>query len=648
MHIQGHNHKAAYHTVVSTPNGRIGELRLSTNNRKLTTPAIYPVISFLTGTSPRGGGIWKYLLRDFMQRDYQMLSQVLHFLDFNFTGKYLANWRKKSMRENYREQNGDYKGTLFLDSGGFKLLYNAGLELSEFGIHKETEADDILALQLDFGGDIVASLDYPLPPNLVRAEADIRMAQSLQNAIRAAELLTDKADKPPYLYICCHGQSQEDISNYTAQVFEQVGDKLPSFGLAVGSLVPLRGRDDSAVMERIRGVVEAIPEARRDTTPIHAFGVSGVLTPVLAYLGVDSFDSTTYIQTARSLFYAQPDTQRKLKILEMDTITCDCYVCQQYPLDEMQQALMEEQSYQVTSTGKYKSEYYAAIALHNFEMETRMLAEMCEGIQADDAVEALAEHIGKYQHNRGTHEAIGWLAENDTELGIRLTRTLIHNPTRKEKIFRDPNQLELFSLDYETPENATTLIAEDATETISLSYTPDDFSVPADYEPPADKNILLVIPCAGKKPYSLSRTHTIVAKKLVAVFGEKQQHIHKVTLSGLYGPVPAEFETEEAVTRYDFQLSPHNGAQIELCTKRLLAYLEKYGTSYTLCVGYATSRAYREVMSLAEKRYRRFILMPKSLKQKRLSEFFRHAHLDALVELIQEKGEIEGSDSTSE
>ena len=639
------NHSATYHTLFETSHGRVGELRLSTNNRKLLTPVLFPVINFLTGTSTRGGGIWKYILHIFMQRQTPMLSQVLHFLDFNLIGKYLAKWRKKSMREHYRERNGEYEGVLFLDSGGFKLLYSTGLDLKEFGIHKETEADDILDLQLDFEGDIVASLDYPLPPNLARTEAVARMEQSLANAVRAAEKLAGRdngdsaARTTPYLYTCCHGQSGEDIANYVTDVFERIGDKLPSFGLAVGSLVPLRGRDDSAVMERLNGVVQAIPDARRDTTPVHAFGVSGTLTPLLAYIGIDSFDSSAYIQTSRSLTYVQPRTSKKLKIMEMDAIDCDCYICKAFPLQEIQQAFMDKQSYKVTSTGKFKSEYYAAIALHNFHVETEMLTDMREAIQADDAVEGLTRHIAKYQRTRGLQSATAWLAEKDNALAIRLTRTLIQMPMKMvaEPAQRNPNQLELFPLTYGDTSSETPIIREGEPQTISLAYTPDNFRIPEEYQPPAGKEILLAIPCAGKKPYSLSRTHAIVANRLQTAFGEEHQRIHKITLSGLYGPVPEEFESEEAVIRYDFQLLPQNAAQIQLCASRFIDYLQKNRDKYTLTIGYATSKAYREVFSLVEKRYTGFILLPKELKQKRLSEFFRHAHLDALVEVIQEK-----------
>ena len=619
-----------FKTKTLRKHGRIGELHLWRNNKKLrvlSTPILYPVVSFMTGTSPRGGGIWKYLLRNFAPREIPMLSQVLHFLDFNLTSKHTEYWREKPMQERYQEVDMFHESPLFLDSGGFKLLYNADLNLSEYGIHKETEAEDILAFQRDCGGDIIASLDYPLPPTLVRNEAETRMGQSLQNAFRVAEQLSELSE-PPYLYICCHGQSKADIQNYVTQVFERVKGMLPSFGLAVGSLVPLRGVDDSAVLSRIHGVLEGIPDSERENTPIHAFGVSGNLMPILSYLGVDSFDSTSYIQSARNLGYSHPETHKKLKIMELDSMECTCCICEKTSLEEMQQAFMEDISYRRTSTGKYKSEYYAAIALHNFEMESETLAQMKMAIEADEPLEALVRQISS--STRAIQGVINWLTENDTEFAKRIARTVI-SVGKKKSLQEDPNQLELFS--YRT-EHQETMVLREETPTVSLNYTPDSFRIPADYQPPDEKEILLTIPCAGKKPYSLSRTHTIVNTKLQTAFGEKQRVIHKITLSGLYGPVPEEFESEDALTRYEFQLSPQNLSQIELCANRFNDYLDKYGAHYKLIVGYATSRAYRQVFERVQKRQRDFILLPANPKYKRLSEFFRHIHLDTLVEVL--------------
>lgn len=597
---------SVYRTTVQRKAGRIGKLYLQRNGialPPLSTPILYPVLSFMTSTSTNGGGIWKYLLKDVMKHDVPILSQVLHFLDFNLTGKHIGYWREMSMRERYREPNGPYDAPLFLDSGGFKLLYNAGLSLSEFGIDKETEADDILDFQLSLGGDIIASLDYPLPPGLIRSEAKTRMNRSLQNAFRVAERLAD-IDNPPYLYICCHGQSREDIRNYVTQVFERLPEGL-SFGLAVGSLVPLRGDNDSEVLSRICGVLDAIPESARDRTPIHAFGVSGNLTPILAYLGIDSFDSTSYVQAARSLSYSHPDTGKKLKILELDTMECTCRVCQETCLEEMQQAFMAAKSYRRTSTGKYKSYYYAKVALHNFEMEVKTLDDMVQAIKDDNSLEALVKHASKA---RGVREAIGWLIENRSEFAAKMSKTVVPIPKR--------------------------LTVRETQQTLSLNYTPDSFSIPPAYQPPPEKRILLTIPCAGKKPYSLSRTHSIVNTKLRSAFGENQGGIHKITVSGLYGPVPEEFEKEEAVVHYDFQLLPRNRTQIQIGADRFNTYLDKHGDHYELIVGYATSNAYRKILERVQKHHQDFILLPTKPKQKRLSEFFRHIHLDELIEVL--------------
>ena len=626
------NTTSTYHTIAQRKGGRVGELRLQRNGEiipPLSTPILYPVVSFMTGSTPRGGGLWKYLLGDLMKHDVPMLSQVLHFLDFPLKGKHLQKWRQKTMREWYQEVNGVYNAPLFLDSGGFKLLYNAGLDLKEFGIEKETEADDIFALQEDFGGEIIASLDYPLPPDLERSEAEQRMNLSLENACRVAALLTTKA-QPPFLYVCCHGQSQSDIESYVRKVFDRLLGVLPSFGLAVGSLVPLRGKQDAAILERIYGVQKAIPESERHHTPIHAFGVSGELTPILTYMGVDSFDSTSYIQAARGLSYADPLTRTKRKLMELDELTCTCRICREVSLDEMQRTLMEEVSYKRTSTGKYKSECYAAIALHNFEMEAGLLSRMKDAIEADEALEELVRHAST---GRRIRNAVGWLTENDKEFANRMAKTVVDSSSSEKSrmVKSNPYQLELFPA-FSTKE--TDLSFQKEQPTISLDYTPDSFSIPADYKPPKDKRVLLTIPCAGKKPYSLSRTHTIINTKLQNAFGNNQRMIHKITLSGLYGPVPEEFESEEPLVRYDFQLSPRNTAQIQLGADRFKAYLDKHSDHYTLVVGYATSQAYRKVFEYLQEDRSDFILLPIKPKQKRLSEFFRHVHLDELIEVL--------------
>ena len=100
---------SVYQTTVQRKAGRIGELHLQRKGiapPPLPTPIVYPVLAFMTSTSTNGGGIWKYLLKDVMKHNVPILSQVLHFLDFNLTGKTIGYWREKSMCERYLDSNG--------------------------------------------------------------------------------------------------------------------------------------------------------------------------------------------------------------------------------------------------------------------------------------------------------------------------------------------------------------------------------------------------------------------------------------------------------------------------------------------------------------------------------------------------------------
>ncbi|MFN8515598.1 MAG: hypothetical protein U0232_21585 [Thermomicrobiales bacterium] len=302
--------------------GRMGTLRLVRDQQWLpgrSTPILYPVLNLVTGTTPNGGGIWRYIVNDLLDHEHQnspILSQVLHFLDFHLLPHMLKRWRGKTLRQHYRDRREpiDFRAPLFLDSGGFKLLFKPDLTLAQYGLLRPgEEAESILRLQKDFGGDLVASLDYPLPPNLDPTEARERMRRSEANALRALELLSsgdEFADYAPLLYIACHGLTADDIEDYVRRTLAAIVERgLPTqgIGIAIGSLVPLRSAHKLVdLVGIIQGALRGIPETLRATLPIHVFGVSGDLIPLLTYLGVDSFDSSTYIQASRSLKYYHP------------------------------------------------------------------------------------------------------------------------------------------------------------------------------------------------------------------------------------------------------------------------------------------------------------------------------------------------------
>ncbi|AFZ19907.1 tRNA-guanine transglycosylase [Allocoleopsis franciscana] len=602
--------------------GRIGNLHLSQTQTIISTPCLFPVVCLVTGTTAKGGGLWKYVLQADesngllrRRKAVPLMSQVLHFLDFIPNRPHvLDKWRTKGIKQFYKDdvKLEQFASPLFLDSGGFKLLWNKSVNLSAYGLSIEDGkgSQTILELQKDFNGDIVATLDYPLPPGLARAEAEERMERSIENAVSAAKELRKRLGYQPFLYVAAHGQDRDSIGSYVKRVFDRFqaeGLEDYHFGLAVGSLVPLRGGHKySAIVNLIQGLQENIPEERRDKIPIHVFGVTGNIVPLLAYLGVDSFDSSTYIQEARSLSYIDPKTGRTQPVLEMEKLTCDCCVCEQANLENIQNALTSEIRGLAVHNGHFKSKYYGDIALHNLEMDFRIVKETRKAIEDDSLQEHLIKHAEKFPQLRPVLDAI---AQEDESLRVRLSRTIVSMPQKSK-----PNVDERI---------------------VSLRYTPDHFDILKNgYQPPKDKRVLLIIPCSGGKPYSKSRSHRLIAERLEQGLGEKTKLIQKVTLSGLYGLVPEEYEQEEAVLGYDFRLEAFNKEQITLLIKRLVTYLKRHSGHYVACIGYATSNAYRTVLEQAAKEVSCLQVLPVKPKTRRMTEFFRKENVAELVEHV--------------
>jgi 7-cyano-7-deazaguanine tRNA-ribosyltransferase len=620
-----------FRTTRHSERGRLGELALLRAGVPLppqATPLLFPVVCFMTGTTPRGGGLWRYLLQGnrahgLLRRDLPLMSQVLHFLDFHVNPNAVANWRKGPLRRRYNEAHDglNYQAPLFLDSGGFKLLFNSQLDLSAYGLPPDERLPErILELQRDLGGDLIATLDYPLPPNLERSEAEERMARSRRNAVAAAKGLRQMAGYTPFLYVAVHGQTGEDIRRYVGQVFRERQENglagIP-FGIAIGSLVPLRGGGKyEQIVEIVRGAIAGVPEEHRSSTPVHVFGISGTMIPLLVYLGVDTFDSSTYVQNARRLAYADPVTHRRSPVLEMNGVDCDCRICRELDFDDMHRTLTQGRSWRPRAGDKFKSEYYAAIALHNLEMDLRIVEQAREAVEADAMVDFIIECAEGFADLAGALER---LAAEDEVLRPRLRRVTIAVHRVHEAPIVSPYQPSLFAGEQGT---------------VSLRFTPDSFRIPRDYVPPAGKKALLIIPCSGDKPYAASRTHAFLMARLRERFGMGADAVHKVTLSGLYGPVPEEFEREEAVLQYEFRLVSQNKSQIALCTQRTTHYLRRYGPCYDGVFGYATSLAYRSVLEKAAYRYKDLRLYPTQPKQRRLTEFFRNANVEELLEAL--------------
>jgi 7-cyano-7-deazaguanine tRNA-ribosyltransferase len=613
-------------------NGRLGVFSFTDRN-SIHTPFLFPVAFLMTGTTARGGATWKYILQEqeaatkqhtLLRRNSPVLSQALHFLDYRLSPNGLQNWRNATIRGLYKEQVADldYQAPIFLDSGGFKLMWRTGLDLSKYGICLDPgeEAKSILQLQKDLGGDIVATLDYPLPPNLDPAEIPNRTTRSLENAIQAAKLLRDDAifeDFAPFLYMAVHGLSSEAMTDYVERLFQRIEEEelgQTNFGLAIGSLVPLRKDPNmvAQVISIIKAAVAAIPEKYKGRVPVHVFGATGLLVPFLAHVGVDTFDSSTFAQEARSLRYLLPDTFQRRNIMEMtpdEVASCHCPICQNMNLDELKDSLISEIVGQRQASGHYKSKYYADIALHNLELDLDILKQTRKAIEQNELDKYLlkiAKDIPRMQTTLAT------LLPNDQELQRKATQFI--QPVPKKPI----------------------AVQEEPARYISLKHTPDDFNINSNgYQPTGGKPVLLIIPCSREKPYSKSHSHKHLSTYLEESLPNWHDQIDKVTLSGLYGPVPQDYESDPAILSYDFRLITSNRKQIELCVERLVEFLERHGKNYEHCIAYGTSSAYRTVFEKTAQKYQGLEVMPVQPKSRQLREFFRIKHITELIEYLQ-------------
>jgi queuine/archaeosine tRNA-ribosyltransferase len=683
-------------------NLRYGEFR--SNGRILKTPHFFPVINVITGppTPPSpvlaNGGIWKWLKRLTLPGDVHVegatsqpgvqgfLTQVLHFLDFNVNAATLDRWLPKGESDCIprlidreveaanvkRGRTGIRAPFIFLDSGGYQLLGSQRVDLSAFGW--KTRPKDILDLQLRFGGDFLATLDYPVAPSMPRAVVKERLAKSQKNALATLAMLHKQSIDDKLVFLAVHGRDAEEAYDYTRGLLKKVAAsparKVPH-GLALGSLVPLN-QSPAHLLETVGGAMRAVREAEDvdgHRLPVHAFGVNSTVAPYLALLGVDTFDGASYVRAAQSLkCYAPPGFTPK-KIGEMRHLDCRCAGCTiirrgalkenglnlsgfdalEYATsldrdshvryyawkdgivdDELAPVKTHAQRDDPTKrmVGVPKSYFYALLALHNLNSSHQKIAQLRQEGDAVQAVRALATEAAM---NRKTAPIMYALARAYPKLSADLRRwglETVHDSRQ--------STLEAF-----TPTRSPRLHdraekgVRRALARTDPSLGPEAFDVlTTTYQVPMG-HVLLILPCSKVKPYSASPSHRMLQRALLNSRIDLKK-VEKVTLSGNYGPVPHGYEDVENVLGYDYLLHSTNVERIRLLTRRMRAFLEENRTRYAGVVGYATQKPYRRVLADAFESLPGCVLLPDPLTAHTAAQFRSPKNLSQLAEALRE------------
>lgn len=634
--------------------GRLG--RLNVPYGPVETPALFPVVNIIGGTTPESGSAWRHFRDNLLDQDHLqgVMFQAMSFMDYGVTPNTLQRWRKETFREKLGEEFVDIKSPIFIDSGGFRLMNSdtfgdppdEGGKENEWGLY--TNPDSILKLQIDFGGDIIATLDYPLPPKLRETEKTKRMHRSIKSAVRCLQLIENPneidirgesdertierlkerkgAGNDPGVFVAIHGHDYETINWYVAQFLERIRNEEVTQhfnGFAIGSLVPLRSRMQLLV-DIVQGAKDAIPPSLEEEIALHVFGIGGKQVGLLALLGVDSFDCSSHMQAARYKKYVVPRTWEHVGLDDIKEHLVDGrYPCQlehctlnNHPTwtpERMLERLNMDPTY---GAGPTKTEPYGLLARHNFEVYNdemqRVRKKIKRGVLLDYLIDFARDHSQ-------IKEGLQYAQLRDAELQRQLREQKAYDLIAGSDIATDQATLAEFDAGVDQKEQ---------TRRISLEYTPNDFNIlDQRYNPPEPKKILLFIPCSQRKPYGESRTHRVVMDRL----SQRRDEIHKVTVSGMYGPVPEEKETANPVMQYEYVLAEEDTEQINLVRNRIINYLEKYGDEYNNIVAYAVSKVYRNVISSAFNAYGEGMVFPKEPEARHLTEHFRRENIMELM-----------------
>ena len=610
--------------------------KLEVNGKELVTPKFLPVLNFMTGNpEPFGkkgtgvfqnGGLWKYIKMEMIgvRCDTAVLTQILHFTDFSLNKKSFDCWSSKSVdewvrwsrKEKYGNvSNPNYSPFVFVDSGGFKLLSETSYDLKEFGIEENPES--IYKLQKNFGADAIMSLDYPFPPNLVKSEKKERLEKSINHAIRCLELWEeDDRETKPIPYLAVHGHGSDETNDYVTKLFSEINSRSLNhiqFGLAIGSLVRI-STNFNLVADCILGVKSAIKSNKFNfqEIPIHVFGLSGYIAPFLIYLGVDTFDSNNYVQSATNLGFLVDNKEHRNKNF-YDLNKKDCKGSKYADIlhnnfKRAKEILREKPTKRYKFNGEEvpKSKIYSLIALHNLDI---MQKEINLFLGASDSISYLVDYGLR------------------TKKGSLLLRHLYDKEESQEiRKHVDSNSINL---------PKPIISSNKKKRIISMKYGPDDFNILRKRYKPDKKRVLLLLPCSSEKPYVISRTHKAVYREFKNS-GINSNKIQKVSISGNYGPVPEEYENQKEIISYEFVLNSNSKNRMELVIDRTVKFLEKWGDQYEMIIGYATSNAYRTVIEKSFNRYGEGIIQPKLLSTRRGVEMSRKSNLTQLSKKILE------------
>ncbi len=302
----------------------------------------------------------------------------------------------------------------------------------------------------------------------------------------------------------------------------------------------------SGMLNSPRDFVRRIINARNAIPPDVAFWVPAIVTvenaAILFYMGVDIIDDTNAVIKGYQGIYLLEEGEARLN--ELEDLPCNCSICSSLSIDKLM--------------GKDAKERALLIAKHNTLLLDKEVKKIKERIRAGN----LREYVEMRVRSSAFLTAVLRILDTEEEYFERRT-PVARNQCMKANTMESLQRIEVKRFANRVLER---------------------------YEPSA-REILLILPCSAKKPYSTSPSHA----KFVEAVENYRGYIHELILTSPLGVVPRELEMVYPAAFYDIPVTGYwDAEEREWVSSCLRAYLERNLRNYELIVAHL-SGAYKEI-----------------------------------------------------
>lgn len=300
-----------------------------------------------------------------------------------------------------------------------------------------------------------------------------------------------------------------------------------------------------------RAFMDTLLELKKNTRPDTAVYAPNLCLPenlaMLIYLGIDIVDDTRVVISAYNDIYLT--TSGRFHLEELGELPCRCESCAPTSINELKEMDKKERA--------------QLLARHNRNALESEIALVRERIRSGN----LREYVEGQCRTRPWLTALLRLADQEYEYLERNTPIARSN-----------------QLIANTSESLTRPEVVRFAERVLERYTPPEL------------DILLLLPCSARKPYSSSNSH----QRFIRALGKNRKFVHEMIVTSPMGIVPRELELTYPAAHYDTAVTGYwDAEEREWVAGILEKYLSKHSYQYVVA---HVEGAYKQICeAVAEK-----------------------------------------------